>query len=210
MNMPSGTLQELRAFLRRWIGWRLLFLSSSGKQKLSNDFSVRVCQEWEKAFAEIKCNHTRKICLRIAITLGPGGALKPFRNLVKCCLGGPQGDGKQMFSWVHVEDLCRLIEWLDQHPEADGTFNCFSPEPVSNRQFMQMLRKVFGYRFGLPAPKWMLELGAKMIGTEPELLLKSRWVIPAKLLDAGFNFKYENLETALANIREEWQRSMSA
>ncbi len=205
MNMPSGTLQDLRAFLRRWIGWSMPFLFASRKKKLANDFSVRVCQEWEKAFAEIKCRQTRKICLRIAITLGQGGVLKPYRNLVKWWLGGRQGHGKQMFSWVHVEDLCRLIEWLDQHPEVEGTLNCSSPEPVTNRQFMQTLRKVYGYRFGLPAPKWMLELGAKMIGTEPELLLKSRWVVPAKLLDAGFNFKYENLETALGKIRDEWK-----
>ncbi|AWO00901.1 TIGR01777 family protein [Chitinophaga alhagiae] len=165
-----------------------------------NDFSVQVCQLWEKTFNDITLPHTRKVVLRIAITLGKGGVMEPYLNLVKTGLGGYQGNGRQMYSWVHITDVARMMEWLFEHPECSGTYNCAAPGPVTNRAFMATLRKATGHLFGLPAPAWMLKIGAALIGTETELLLKSRWVLPTRITQAGFKFRYPQLEGALAQI----------
>lgn len=169
--------------------------------EIADDFSVQVCKRWEAAFNETATPHTRKAILRIAITIGhQGGVLVPFMNLMKFGLGGYQGSGHQKFSWVHIDDICGMIEWLYQHPELDGTFNCSAPQPVTNREFMRALRKAAGHFFGLPAYPWMLKLGAKIIGTEAELLLKSRWVLPTRALQAGFVFRYPELQSAMKQI----------
>ncbi|MEQ1800012.1 MAG: TIGR01777 family oxidoreductase [Lacibacter sp.] len=168
--------------------------------EIKNDFSVEVCKQWEKTFYEQATSSTRKIALRMAITIGAGGVMIPYFNLLKFGLGGKQGSGKQMYSWVHIEDSCRMIEWLYEHKELEGTFNCSSPYPVTNTVFMKTLREVTNTRFGLPAFEWMLKLGALMIGTEAELVLKSRWVIPTKISESGFQFKYGILKDALQNV----------
>ncbi|MBI1783068.1 MAG: TIGR01777 family protein [Sphingobacteriales bacterium] len=165
-----------------------------------DDFSVQVCKLWEKTFYEQRTPFTRKIALRMAITLGAGGVMIPYFNLLKFGLGGKQASGKQMYSWVHIEDTCRMIEWLYDHNEVEGTFNCCSHNPITNEQFMTTLRKVTNTKFGLPAYEWMLRLGAPLIGTEVELVLKSRWVIPTKILETGFQFRYSLLEDALKEI----------
>ncbi|MGQ0740341.1 MAG: TIGR01777 family oxidoreductase [Bacteroidota bacterium] len=165
-----------------------------------NDFSVQVCQLWEKTFYEQSISGTRKVALRMAITFGPGGVLIPYFNLLKFGLGGKQGSGKQMYSWVHIEDTCRMIEWIAEHENTQGTYNCCSPNPVSNKEFMTALRKATGHKFGVPAFEWMLKMGAPLIGTETELVLKSRWVIPTKILETGFQFRYPLLKDAFAEI----------
>lgn len=163
-------------------------------------FSVQVCKLWEKTFYEQVTPGTRKCALRMAITLGPGGVLIPYFNLLKFGLGGKQGNGKQMYSWVHIEDTCRMVEWIYDHPEMQGTYNCCSPNPVTNAGFMKSLRKATGRIIGLPAYEWMLKMGASLIGTETELVLKSRWVIPTKILESGFTFKYPLLPDAFKDI----------
>ena len=168
--------------------------------ELHSDFSVEVCKQWEKTFFGERTPFTRKVALRMSITLGEGGALRPLLNLVKFGLGGRQGTGAQMVSWIHVEDVCRAIQWISDHPDIEGVFNCTSPKPVTNTSFMQTLREVTGHPFGLPAPEWLLRLGSKLIGTETELILKSRWVLPAKLLQTGFQLRYPELKNALAAI----------
>jgi uncharacterized protein (TIGR01777 family) len=168
--------------------------------EIEDDFSVQVCKAWEHAFAEAAVPGTRKAVLRMAIVLGKGGALVPYTRLVKCGLGGRHGSGKQMFSWIHETDLCRIVEWLYDHPEQSGVYNAAAPGPVSNSTLMQLLRQQLHRPFGLPSPVWVLKTGAKIIGTETELLLKSRWVVPARLLQQGFIFKYPQLAGALAQI----------
>ncbi|MBI5372568.1 MAG: TIGR01777 family protein [Sphingobacteriales bacterium] len=168
--------------------------------EIQDDFSVRVCKAWEKTFFDESTPLTRKVALRMAITLGTGGVLVPYFNLLKYGLGGKQGNGKQMYSWVHAEDCCRAIEWIARHPEMKGVYNCSSPFPVNNETFMRSLREVTGYKWGLPAPAWLLKAGATLIGTETELILKSRWVIPTRLLETGFQFKYPLLKDALREI----------
>ena len=136
----------------------------------------------------------------MAVTLGPGGILVPFFNLLKFGLGGKQASGKQKFSWVHIEDTCRMIEWIWDHKQIEGPYNCSAPNPVTNEEFMRIFRMVTGHKIGLPAFKWMLQIGAPLIGTETELVLKSRWVLPSKILDTGFQFNYPLLAPALADI----------
>ena len=165
-----------------------------------DDFSVQVCKRWEKTFYDQQSPQTRKVSLRMAITLGPGGILIPYFNLLKFGLGGKQGNGQQMYSWIHIEDTCRMIEWINDHEDIHGTYNASSPNPVTNEEFMKTFRKVTGHKIGLPAYKWMLQIGAPIIGTELELILKSRWVIPTKILETGFQFKHPVLEEALSDI----------
>jgi uncharacterized protein len=168
--------------------------------EIHDDFSVQVCKKWEKTFYEQNTAQTRKVALRMAITLGAGGVLIPYFNLLKFGLGGKQASGKQMYSWIHIEDTCRMIDWIFDHKEMEGTYNCSSPNPATNNDFMKTLRKATGTKFGLPAFEWMLRLGAPLIGTDVELVLKSRWVVPTKILETGFKFKYPLLEEALADI----------
>src|SRR6187551_2434083 len=165
-----------------------------------DDFSVQVCKRWEKTFYDQQTPQTRKVALRMAITLGPGGILIPYFNLLKFGLGGKQASGKQMYSWVHIEDTCRMIEWITDNEKLEGTYNCSSPEPVTNKVFMQTLRKATGHLVGLPAYTWMLKIGAAIIGTETELILKSRWVLPTRIQATGFQFKYATLTIAIKDI----------
>ncbi|MRG47612.1 TIGR01777 family protein [Chitinophaga sp. SYP-B3965] len=175
--------------------------------EIRNDFSVQVCKRWEQSFNDIRLTATRKVILRIAVTLGKQGSVMiPYLNMIKFGLGGFQGSGRQMYSWVHVTDLARMMEWLYEHPECSGTYNCAAPNPVTNKAFMTSLRKATGSSFGLPAYTWMLKIGAQLIGTETELLLKSRWVIPTRITHAGFTFQYPELPAAFQQIISELPR----
>jgi uncharacterized protein (TIGR01777 family) len=170
--------------------------------EIGHGFSVEVCKRWEECFFAERTPFTRKIALRTAITLGEGGVLVPYFRLIKSGLGGRQGSGRQMYSWVHMEDVGGAIEWLFDRPEMEGVYNVAAPGPVTNSVFMATLRRLMRYPFGLPAPVWLLRFGAGLIGTETELVLKSRWVIPTKLTEAGFVFRYQTLEAALQDILE--------
>lgn len=199
-NMPFSLLDQIRFKWKKW--WNKVKYGSKSEEvkKLDLDFSVEVCKLWEKSFFEQRTPFTRKIAIRTAITLGEGGVMIPYFNLLKFGLGGRQGNGQQRYSWIHIEDLARAIEWFYDHSEMEGIYNCSSPSPVTNDEFMKTLRKLTGNKIGLPAFNWMLELGAGIIGTETELLLKSRWVLPAKLIQSGFKFKYPNLDEAVRDI----------
>ena len=173
---------------------------------IENDFSVQVCKKWEQTFFEQQTPGTRKIALRMAITLAPGGVLVPYLNLCKFGLGGKQGSGKQMFSWVHSKDIYKVILFLWEHVESEGVYNVSSPNAVTNACFMKKLRNATCHLFGLPAQAWMLKLGAAVLGTEPELLLKSRWVVPTRLLQEGFEFTYTDIDNAFGDIVKELPR----
>ncbi|PYE47757.1 TIGR01777 family protein [Paenibacillus barcinonensis] len=168
--------------------------------EIGSGFSVEVAKAWEKAFFEFHLPSTRQVALRIAIVLGKGGVMEPLTNLVRFGLGGAQGTGTQQFSWIHIEDLFRMVLFLQEHHQLQGVFNASSPHPVTNRELMASLRQQMGVRVGLPSPRWMLELGAMFIRTETELVLKSRWVIPDRLEREGFTFTYASLDSALADI----------
>ncbi|WP_050183929.1 TIGR01777 family oxidoreductase [Domibacillus robiginosus] len=164
-------------------------------------FSVDVAKSWEEAFFSLDLPDTRQIALRIAIVLGPGGGvMTPYQNLVKFGLGGHQGSGRQRFSWIHVEDVFGIVMFLKDRPHLSGVFNCSAPNPVQNDELMAAIRRAMKVPFGLPAPRWMLELGAKVIRTETELVLKSRWVLPERLEREGYTFLFPTLDEALRSI----------
>lgn len=196
---------------------------------LGTGFSVEVAKAWERALFADDLPRTRRVALRSAIVLGHGGVLGPLKNLARLGLGGAQHDGPwpvsrarraagtghlpgarrgaQRFSWVHVEDVARIIDFLEATPSLEGPVNAASPNPSDNAEFMATVRRVLGVGFGPPMPRWMLELGAIGIRTETELILKSRWVIPEKLTLAGFEFAYPKLEDA---IRESFDVAAAA
>ncbi len=155
-------------------------------------FSIDVARAWERAFEEAVVDGTPKVALRSAMTLSPdaGGVFDALLGLVRHGLGGSAGDGRQFMSWIHYEDFIAAVRWLIDRDDIEGAVNIAAPNPLSNAQFMQVLREACGVRLGLPAKKWMLEIGAVFMRTETELILKSRRVVPARLLEHGFNFKY--------------------
>ena len=169
--------------------------------EIGTGFSVDVATSWEKSFFDFKLKNTRQVALRMAIVLGKdGGVVQPIKNLVRFGLGGKQGSGNQMFSWIHIEDLYGIIIFLQQQKALHGVFNTSAPHPVANKILMQAFRKIMKMPLGLPTPKWLLKIGAVFIKTETELVLKSRWVIPEKLLQAGYQFKYPVIDSVLKNI----------
>jgi uncharacterized protein (TIGR01777 family) len=169
--------------------------------EIGSGFSVEICQAWEKAFNKYDTPKTRKITLRMGIVLGRSDSVFPrLLNLVKLGMGGKQGNGRQYVSWVHERNVARSIEWFADHAELQGIFNCTAPVAERNDALMHIIRKVYGAPFGLPAPEWLLKIGAIMIGTEPELILKSRWVLPKRLVESGFKFKFETAEAAVPTL----------
>ena len=155
-------------------------------------FSIDVATAWEREVdAAPECS-TRRVKLRSAMIMSPdrGGIFDTLVGLVRRGLGGVAGDGRQYVSWIHEHDFIRAIDWLIEHEELDGPVNLASPSPLPYRDFMKALRHATGTKVGLPATKWMLEIGAFFMGTETELVLKSRRVVPGRLLDAGFTFDY--------------------
>ena len=169
--------------------------------EFENDFSVQVCKKWEQSFNELKLSSTRKIILRMAIVMGANDGVFPrFKNIVQYGLGGKQGNGNQYFSWLHEDDLAAILEHLYKHAELEGVFNIASPNAIQNKAMMKSYKELMNPILSLPLPSWMLKLGGLLMGTEPELLLKSRWVLPKRLEESGFTFKYPDFKIALKSL----------
>ncbi|MDP2160965.1 MAG: TIGR01777 family oxidoreductase [Flavobacterium sp.] len=168
--------------------------------EIGDDFSMNVAKSWEKSFFEIETPKTLKTALRTSIVLGKkGGAFLLLKNLVKFGLGGKQGNGNQFISWIHEEDFARAVEFIIDE-KLTGNINIVSPKPIKNREFMKTLQKSLKIVIGIPVDERLLKLGAKLIGTESELVLKSRNVIPKRLNENGFNFEYGDLKKAFDNL----------
>ena len=169
-------------------------------------FSIEVAKAWEQAANDANVPRTRKVLLRSAMTMSPdrGGVFDVLLGLTRWWLGGTNGDGRQYVSWIHDVDFVRAVRWLIDH-DLDGAVNLSSPNPLPNREFMRALRRAWGARFGLPATRWMLELGAVFLRTETELILKSRRVVPGRLLDSGFTFQFPHWPEAAANLCRRWR-----
>ena len=169
-------------------------------------FSIEVAEQWEAALAAVPTPHTRKIRLRSSMVMSPdaGGVFSVFSNLTRLGLGGTQGNGKQFVSWIHYLDYCRATDLLLAHPELTdetaGVVNMTAPQPLPNRDFMRTLRRAWHQPIGLPAARWMLEIGTFFMRTESELVLKSRRTCPAVLLKHGFNFTFPTWAAAAPDL----------
>jgi uncharacterized protein len=171
------------------------------------NFSTRVARDWESAFFETPIPGTRKVALRSAIVFSPAPAstFAIFLNLVRVGLGGTQGNGDQFVSWIHETDFVRAIEFLIRRDDIEGPVNIAAPSPLPNREFMQALREAWDMPNGVPAPWPLLEIAAFVLRTESELVLKSRRVVPRRLLEAGFHFKFSEWPDAAEDLVNQWR-----
>ena len=172
-------------------------------------FSIEVATAWERAANEADTPNTRKVLMRSAMVMSPdrGGIFDTMLGLVKRGLGGTAADGRQYISWIHDVDFVRSIYWLIEHPELSGPVNLSAPTPMPNEDFMRVLREAWGTSIGLPASRWMLEVGALLMRTETELILKSRRVVPTRLLDSGFEFSFPIWEHAALDLCHRWRHN---
>ena len=171
------------------------------------DFSIDIATAWEKALDDAKTPRTRKVKMRTAIVMNARdhGPFDIYLRLVRLGLGGHHGDGRQFMSWVHARDFVRAVWWLIDHRFVDGAVNIASPNPLTNDAFLRDLRRAWGRRFGMPATKAMLECGAFVLRTDTELLLKSRRVVPARLLQSGFRFEFPTWPEAARDLCARWR-----
>jgi uncharacterized protein len=172
-------------------------------------FSIDVAKSWEEAFfSSPVSSSTRKIALRSAMIMSPdrGGIFDTVLRLVRRGLGGKAGSGKQYMSWIHDRDFVRVLDYLSEHEDIDGIVNVASPNPLPNDEFMSALRSAWGTKIGLPATEWMLEIGAVFLRTETELILKSRRVVPGRLLAHGFQFKFPEWTAAAQDLVRRWRQ----
>ena len=168
--------------------------------EIGDDFSMNIAKAWEKEFFSCKISLTRKVALRTSIVLGKGGgAFIPLKSLTKIGFGGKQGNGNQFVSWIHENDFAHAVEFIINN-KIENVINVVSPNPIRNKEFMKIIRKALKIPIGIPINKTMLEIGSRIIKTETELVLKSRNVIPKKLIELGFTFKYARLEKAISEI----------
>lgn len=168
---------------------------------IGDDFSMNICKSWEKEFFKTENPDTRKVALRTSIVLGNnGGAFTKLRMITKLGLGGKQGRGNQNVSWIHIDDFCRAVEWIIENANISEEINVTAPNPLNNEEFMRKLRKEMKIPFGINAPVWQLEIASIILGTETELLLKSRNVYPEILIQNGFQFLYPTAEKAFENL----------
>lgn len=166
------------------------------------EYSVRIAKNWERAQEEATTPRTRKVALRAAMVMSPdrGGVFDVLLRMARLGLGGPVAGGSQYLSWIHDRDFVRAVEFLIARDDIAGPVNLAAPGPLPHRAFMRDLRAAAGVRVGLPATKWMAEIGAFVLRTDTELLLKSRRVVPGRLLDEGFVFEQAAWPDAAADL----------
>ena len=165
-------------------------------------YSVRIARNWEAEQQAADTPHTRRVALRTAIVMSPGrgGAFDVLRAMARLGLGGPVAGGRQYVSWLHDADLLAAVDFLVARRDIDGPVNLAAPNPLPQREFMRVLRTAVGMPIGLPATRWMAEIGAFVLRSDTELLLKSRRVVPGRLLRAGFRFRYADWPAALTDL----------
>ncbi|MPS71684.1 MAG: TIGR01777 family protein [Chryseobacterium sp.] len=176
-------------------------LNTEANGIIGDDFSMNICKSWEKEFFKKNNQNIRKVALRTSIVLGEnGGAFPKFKQISKLGLGGKQGRGNQMMSWIHIDDFCEAVRFIIENEQLQGAINITAPNPLANETMMKLLCKKIKIPFGIPSPVWLLEVAAIFIKTETELMLKSRNVYPEILIRNGFQFKYDDFEKALNDL----------
>lgn len=164
-------------------------------------FLSDVVRQWEKVFFDFKLPSTRQVTLRTSVVLGRrSGAFPSLLNITRFGLGGKAGNGRQIFSWIHIEDYYRIVKFIIQNSALSGPVNCTSPSPVSNAELMKTMRRHTGMPVGLPAPVFAVKIGAKLIGTESDLLLESSNLYPEVLVNSGFRFKFSTVGDAIDDL----------
>lgn len=192
MNMASATIYE----------HSLENPNTEENGIIGKGFSVNVCKAWEKQFFAFKDLPVRQIVLRTTIVLGKTGGVYPvLKRLARLGLGGKMGKGTQQISWIHINDFCRAIFFLFENKQATGIYNLGSPNPIRNEMFQSELRKSLNIYCFINQPEWILSLGAMIIGTENELVLKSRFIQPRKLNELGFRFQFPSIQLCLNNLQ---------
>lgn len=169
--------------------------------------SIDIATAWEAAQREALTPRTRKVALRTAMVMSPepGAVFDLLSGLVRKGLGGAVAGGRQYMSWIHERDFARAVEFLIER-NLDGPVNLAAPEPLPQRDFMAALREAWGVRIGLPAARWMLEIGTFLMRSESELILKSRRVVPRRLLEAGFRFDFSRWPDAARDLVQRVRR----
>ena len=172
-------------------------------------FSIKVARAWEQALSDAPTPATRKVAMRTAMVFAAnkGGVYRTLRSLARWGLGGPIAGGHQLISWVHEDDFCRALEWLIDHGDLSGPVNIASPNPIQHRDMMRIILRERGMPFGMHSTRWMLEVAAFIHRTEAELILKSRFAVPARLLASGFQFHYPRMENAVREIEDRIHRA---
>ncbi|QYX82534.1 TIGR01777 family oxidoreductase [Streptomyces akebiae] len=175
-------------------------------------YSVEIAKNWERAQAEAPTPDTRKVALRSAMVMSPdrGGVFDVLSRMVRLGLGGPVAGGAQYVSWIQDEDFARAVEFLIARDDLDGPVNLASPDPLPHRAFMRTLRTAWNVPVGLPATRWMAELGAFALRSDTELLFKSRRVVPGRLRAAGFSFAHPDWESAATSLVQRARPARSA
>lgn len=173
------------------------------------NFSIDVAQAWERAVDEAATPHTRKVKLRSSVVLSPdrSGIFDTLLTLTRRGLGGRAGNGRQYVSWIHEADFLRAVDWIIANQSLTDIVNVASPNPLPNDAFMRELRTASHTAFGLSSPEWLITIGAALMRTEPELVLKSRRVIPGKLLADGFSFTFPTWPQAALDLCERSRRA---
>jgi uncharacterized protein (TIGR01777 family) len=176
-------------------------------------FSIEVATAWQKAAQDaLPRPRTRLVLMRSAIIMSPdhGGAFDMLLKLVRLGLGGQNGSGRQFVSWIHETDFIRAVYWLIDRESLSAAVNLAAPNPLPNADFMRGLRQAWRMPIGLPSTEWMLEIGAFVLRTETELVLKSRNVVPRRLLQDGFSFRFPTWLEAARDLCSQWRRRPSA
>jgi uncharacterized protein (TIGR01777 family) len=164
-------------------------------------FKSELSIAWEEAAKGFDIPHTRQVIMRITPVLTrKDGFLPPILTITRLGLGGPQGSGKQIVSWIHHKDLCRAMEFVMKNQEIKGVVNMAAPGPVSNKLLMRLMRKEVGMPLGIPAPEFAIKLGSRLTGVEPSLILESSHVVPGVLQTHGFRFEFPRLPEALRDL----------
>jgi hypothetical protein len=172
-------------------------------------FSIDLAKAWEQAQAEAPTPATRKVAMRTTMVMSPdrGGVFDVLLGLTRRGLGGSIAGGRQWLSWIHGRDFVRAVSLLIERADISGPVNLAAPHPLPQRDFMAALRSAWGRRFGLPATRWMAEIGAFFLRTDTELVLKSRRVVPGRLLGAGFVFEFPAWPAAATDLVARWRES---
>jgi len=177
------------------------FCSTESDFEQGDDFLATTVRDWENVFFQFQMPTIRQVALRTSVVLGKGGgAFEPLKMLTKYGLGGRAGNGKQFFSWIHIEDFYRVITFIIENKTISAVLNTTSPGPLTNAELMKVMRRSMGYFFGLPAPGFAIRIGARFLNTEADLILNSVLYSPQKLIRSDFIFKYPDCESAVNNL----------